>query len=1090
MTTFLLPLLRITIGSCLTALAIILVRVLFQRFLSPKAKYYLWLILAIRLCLPVLPGSPTSIMNYIPQKGIVLETVQELPVVTPAVSRPESVSAPEDVPPAVISQPTPAETAPDSPPEQRSLSRNTVILIIWLAGMGISLITQIILYSLTGAALKQLPMCNDDSTIREFLALKRSLGFHGYAELRVGGAGMSGGLLRPIIVIPGDAQGESARPILLHELLHIRSGDLLFLAFYRILCAIHWYNPVVWLSFWQLKRDCEIANDQRVLETGLVSPVDYATTLYVEGIAAMIFGSAHFGGNDHNIKTRIALISKYKKPAISVTILAAILSLTICACTMTDAYDEDSKVSDEPQAVEAAEYQDFLGFIQSHEPPMGRYGYTFQEHVSQGLLDPQAGVYAEDPFETQGYPFDTFTTTMELGELEVEVVYLFGQHVLSDEKVLRQVFVNLPEGTNVEEWLQDIYDPYLTGLEEDSRYYSHAWVSRQFVASYMTSAQIQETASALASSEVTAPPQEGNIETLEQALNVLSNSWRVVSCFYTEEDNCFQFNGTGAALIVAANRDATASAGTLEATISRYRIPYGEFGMTYEEMVSAGYLTPEACEIQNETELSTVYETEIPIDGESVEASFVFSTTQFTVLSDQKQVLSEISLRIPTSADKDSWIKSISAPWAENMYGGFAVQFYQSPETVVDFLTTDQQHLAATQAAENGFADSYDQAQRDLEDWLLAQYYVQYDRFIFNGTGIALCRTAPVQDAVPGEFSVPAFYTVEGDLIRFRNAQWGTDYEQVYAAENLSPEWLYSDSSKPQIIRSDPLPEHPEVSSIAYRFDYTAPTLSYVLSNVEVKYDASQVSYDDLVMQRAQELGAPEYRDEDKSTWRIGSCQFQVQSGKKTLREWLSSSIINAPLSNLDSADWDSFFADLQPPYGEYGLTYEEHIQRGLLGKQDGKYESQTEIMSIYTADIPLGGYTLTAEYVFSETLALRGTGKRVLTQVNVTLPKDVGRSKWISSIASPWMKHMLGQSETCQWYTPYTLDMMLTQAQQDDIVQQMIAQGIVETEAEGYDYLKNWRLAANRTMDNNSIFMFNGTGIALYRSANDVLPQ
>ena len=56
----------ITWGSWLTALAIILIRLLFHRVLSGKAKYYLWLLLALRLMLPVLPQSALSIQNYLP----------------------------------------------------------------------------------------------------------------------------------------------------------------------------------------------------------------------------------------------------------------------------------------------------------------------------------------------------------------------------------------------------------------------------------------------------------------------------------------------------------------------------------------------------------------------------------------------------------------------------------------------------------------------------------------------------------------------------------------------------------------------------------------------------------------------------------------------------------------------------------------------------------------------------------------------------------------------------------------------------------------------------------------------------------------
>lgn len=65
MTTALDALFSITMGSLLTAGAILLIRLLFRRLLSPKAKYYLWLLLALRLMLPTLPESPTSLLNLL-----------------------------------------------------------------------------------------------------------------------------------------------------------------------------------------------------------------------------------------------------------------------------------------------------------------------------------------------------------------------------------------------------------------------------------------------------------------------------------------------------------------------------------------------------------------------------------------------------------------------------------------------------------------------------------------------------------------------------------------------------------------------------------------------------------------------------------------------------------------------------------------------------------------------------------------------------------------------------------------------------------------------------------------------------------------
>lgn len=56
----------ITLGSWLTAAVIVLIRILFGKLISDRTKYLLWLLLAVRLCMPGLPESAGSIENMDP----------------------------------------------------------------------------------------------------------------------------------------------------------------------------------------------------------------------------------------------------------------------------------------------------------------------------------------------------------------------------------------------------------------------------------------------------------------------------------------------------------------------------------------------------------------------------------------------------------------------------------------------------------------------------------------------------------------------------------------------------------------------------------------------------------------------------------------------------------------------------------------------------------------------------------------------------------------------------------------------------------------------------------------------------------------
>src|SRR5205823_6113940 len=75
------------------------------------------------------------------------------------------------------------------------------------------------------------------------------------------------------------------RLVLLHELGHFRRGDLWAHALGQIACAVHWFNPFVWMLQRHLAIEREFACDALVVSRG-AAPADYATLLWKMGVAA------------------------------------------------------------------------------------------------------------------------------------------------------------------------------------------------------------------------------------------------------------------------------------------------------------------------------------------------------------------------------------------------------------------------------------------------------------------------------------------------------------------------------------------------------------------------------------------------------------------------------------------------------------------------------------------------------------------------------------------------------------------------------------------------------------------------------------
>jgi beta-lactamase regulating signal transducer with metallopeptidase domain len=89
---------------------------------------------------------------------------------------------------------------------------------------------------------------------------------------------MTWGWRRSVILLPAESSqwpDERRRIVLLHELAHVKRRDCLTQLVAQIVCAIYWFNPLVWLAARQMRAERELACDDLVLSGGC-KPSDYA----------------------------------------------------------------------------------------------------------------------------------------------------------------------------------------------------------------------------------------------------------------------------------------------------------------------------------------------------------------------------------------------------------------------------------------------------------------------------------------------------------------------------------------------------------------------------------------------------------------------------------------------------------------------------------------------------------------------------------------------------------------------------------------------------------------------------------------------
>lgn len=139
------------------------------------------------------------------------------------------------------------------------------------------------------------------------------------------------GLMSPDIYLPSSLTEKESEYILLHENYHIQRRDPLWKSLAFAALALHWFNPLVWLSFALFRKDMEMSCDEAVIEkAGRDIRADYSETLLSFSTERKRI-SIPLAFDEGNPKGRIRHLSEWKKPkkaaAVILTVLCIVLSV-------------------------------------------------------------------------------------------------------------------------------------------------------------------------------------------------------------------------------------------------------------------------------------------------------------------------------------------------------------------------------------------------------------------------------------------------------------------------------------------------------------------------------------------------------------------------------------------------------------------------------------------------------------------------------------------------------------------------------------------------------------------------------------------
>jgi len=321
-----------TQAAVLTVLILIAQRLLGRR-LEPRWRSALWLLVLLRLALPWTISSPVSVFNL-----------------GRAFHQPSRIGA------AVHSSfeltPSSREAAPPSPTVAsgaivaRGPANGLLLPELWFAGVLLCGFVMGFSHWRFHRQVVRSQTLVDEPTLRLLEECKTTMRVQtpvAIVETPVIDGPCLFGFVRPRLLLPPGFvfkfSREELRFVFLHELAHIKRRDILLGWLAAALQIVHWFNPFVWLAFFRMRADRELACDALALaHAGSNDAQPYGRTIIklLEnfGDALRAPGLAGILEDKQQMKQRLVMIAQFDKSrryfgvAASIFCVLALVALT------------------------------------------------------------------------------------------------------------------------------------------------------------------------------------------------------------------------------------------------------------------------------------------------------------------------------------------------------------------------------------------------------------------------------------------------------------------------------------------------------------------------------------------------------------------------------------------------------------------------------------------------------------------------------------------------------------------------------------------------------------------------------------------
>ncbi len=302
----------------LIALAVMAVRLVLRKKASRRALCMLWVLVALRLLLPVslTVESPVSLQaeeapvsrayHAMQEAGARAQETTDTAPVEPTVTAPSGTAA------AVI----PTEPAVE-PVTLRTFAR--WLPWMWVIGMGCMAAYMLLSFIWMWLTLLRAEHIQDNV----YRCTQWSTPF-------------VLGIIAPCIYVPESVSAEDMPQVVAHERCHIRRWDHVVKPFAFLLLAVNWFNPVLWAAYVLLGRDMENACDEMVLKNAdTAQRAAYSRALVACAAQPKMAAVCPLAFGEVAVKERVKNVLSYKKPAVWAVVVLVIAAVVIGVCLLT-----------------------------------------------------------------------------------------------------------------------------------------------------------------------------------------------------------------------------------------------------------------------------------------------------------------------------------------------------------------------------------------------------------------------------------------------------------------------------------------------------------------------------------------------------------------------------------------------------------------------------------------------------------------------------------------------------------------------------------------------------------------------------------